>query len=118
MSRLRVAEYLNIDLDTQHWCCVVCGHDLGSARHNYKEACLVAARDPREIHHPGIEAKDGFVGFAPDPAWCRIVEFYCPGCATLMEAEYLPPGHPITHDIAIDLDSLVKRFGTAAKEGT
>ncbi len=116
MSVLRVAEYLNVDLATRHWHCVVCNHDLGSAERNYKESCLVAARDPREVHNPGIEAKNGFVGLAPNPAWCRIVEFYCPGCVTLMEAEYLPPGHPITHDIALDLDSLERRFGSAAQE--
>ena len=27
-----------------------------------------------------------------------------------METEYLPPGHPITHDIEIDLDSLKERL--------
>jgi acetophenone carboxylase len=27
-----------------------------------------------------------------------------------VETEYLPPGHPITHDIEIDLDALKKRI--------
>jgi acetophenone carboxylase len=40
----------------------------------------------------------------------RIVEFYCPGCGTQIETEYLPPGHPITHDIEIDLEALKKRL--------
>jgi acetophenone carboxylase len=40
----------------------------------------------------------------------RIVEFYCPGCGVQMETEYLPPGHPITDDIEIDLDSLRARL--------
>jgi len=40
----------------------------------------------------------------------RIVEFYCPGCGTQVETEYLPPGHPITHDIEIDLDTLKQRL--------
>jgi acetone carboxylase gamma subunit len=31
---------------------------------------------------------------------------FCPGCATLIEVEYLPPGHPITHDLEIDIDAL------------
>ena len=117
MNRVRVAEYLNIDLSTRHWHCVVCVHDLGPAERNYKESCLVAARDPREIHDPGHDAPGAVAGFSPNPDWCRIVEFYCPGCATLLEVEYLPPGHPITHDIAIDLDALEQRFGANAKEG-
>jgi acetone carboxylase gamma subunit len=37
------------------------------------------------------------------------VEFYCPGCAALLECEYLPPGHPLTHDIELDIDALRAR---------
>jgi len=48
--------------------------------------------------------------FDPDPMWVRIVEFYCPNCGTQMETEYLPPGHPITWDIEIDLDGLKARL--------
>jgi len=39
----------------------------------------------------------------------QIVEFYCPSCGTQIETEYLPPGHPITHDVELDLDSLKER---------
>jgi acetophenone carboxylase len=38
------------------------------------------------------------------------VEIYCPGCGTQVETEYLPPGHPITWDIEMDLDSLKERL--------
>ena len=34
--------------------------------------------------------------YAPDPKWCRIIEFYCPGCGTMIENEYVPPGLPLT----------------------
>jgi len=47
---------------------------------------------------------------APDRDWCRIVEFYCPGCAVLMEVEYLPPGHPLTRDIELDIDAMKARY--------
>lgn len=100
----RITECLDIDLDTGMWHCNRCGGVLTSARNNYKEGCLVYERDPREIHHPRVEGFD--FSFAPDPEWCRIVEFYCPHCGTMIEVEYLPPGHPITHDIEPDLDSL------------
>ncbi|MGH8596725.1 MAG: acetone carboxylase subunit gamma, partial [Gammaproteobacteria bacterium] len=53
---------------------------------------------------------EGEYSFAPDPAWARIIEFYCPHCGRQIETEYLPPGHPITHDIELDLDSLRERL--------
>ena len=105
--RLRITEYLDIDLDREQLLCERCGRVLGSARESYKKGCLLYARDPREIHPPIVE---GNFSFAPDPLWVRIVEFYCPGCGTQVETEYLPPGHPITHDIEIDLDTLNQRI--------
>jgi acetone carboxylase gamma subunit len=111
--RRQITEYLEIDLDREQWACTRCGHSLGDARRSYKEGCLVRERDPREIHRPIIE---GDYTFAPDPAWCRILEFICPGCATLVEVEYLPPGHPVTHDIELDVDALKARAG--AQEAT
>ncbi|MGB9242951.1 MAG: acetone carboxylase subunit gamma [Candidatus Acidiferrales bacterium] len=106
-NRLRVTEYLDLDLDREKWLCNRCGHVIGPARENYKRGCLLYDRDPREIHPPLVP---GSFSFSPDPLWVRIVEFYCPGCGTQVETEYLPPGHPITHDIEIDLDSLKERL--------
>jgi acetophenone carboxylase len=110
-ARIRVTEYLDLDLDSEQWICNRCGHKLGPARDNYKRGCLLYDRDPREIHSPIVE---GQYSFAPDPLWVRIVEFYCPGCGTQIETEYLPPGHPITRDIDIDLDSLKQRLKNGA----
>jgi len=106
-NRLRVTEYLDLDLDRELWMCNRCGRSLGAARDNYKKGCLVHARDPREIH-PTIVP--GAFNFSPDPMWVRIVEFYCPGCGTQVETEYLPPGHPITHDIEMDVTQLKERL--------
>ena len=108
MDDVRVTEYLDLSLDTQRWRCHVCAHDLGPAEENFKKGCLVHARDPSEIHRPLIEDPD--FTFAPDPDWVQIVEFYCPGCATQIETEYLPPGHPITHDVEIDVPRLRARI--------
>jgi len=109
-TRRRITEYLDLDLRSERWSCNRCSADLGSARANYKEGCLIAARDPREVHPPMVEGDEEAYTFAPDPDWCRIVEFYCPGCGTLIETEYLPPGHPITHDIELDIDSMRRRL--------
>ena len=106
-KKRRITEYLDIDLEKELWTCNRCGQELISARENYKKGCLVYERDPHEIHRPII---DGKFTFAPDPQWCRIIEFYCPGCGVMVENEYLPPGHPVTCDIELDIDKLKKKF--------
>jgi acetophenone carboxylase len=105
--RIRITEYLDLDLDHDQWSCNRCGRVLGPASENYKKGCLLYDRDPREIHKAIVE---GPYSFAPDPQWVRIVEFYCPQCGTQVDTEYLPPGHPITWDIEIDLNSLKARL--------
>lgn len=106
-NRVRVTEYLDLDVQRERWLCNRCGRDIGPARENYKKGCLLHDRDPREIHPPIVS---GEFNFSPDPLWVRIVEIYCPGCGTQIETEYLPPGHPITWDIEFDLDSLKERL--------
>jgi acetophenone carboxylase len=107
----QVTENLDVDLDRLEWCCHHCGHPLGSAHENYKKGCLIAQRSPHEIWQPLVDEKHSF---SYDPGWARLVEFYCPGCAVMMDVEMLPPGHPITHDIELDLGELVRR---ARKDG-
>ncbi|MFH1150745.1 MAG: acetone carboxylase subunit gamma [Actinomycetota bacterium] len=114
MGRRRITEYLDIDLETESWCCNRCGRELIGARENYKKGCLVAERDPREVHPPLFEGK---YTRSPDPEWCRIIEFYCPGCGIMIENEYLPPGHPITHDIELDIESLKAKHADATTGG-
>lgn len=111
-----ITEYLAIDLDRERWHCRVCAQDLGNARGPYKEALLVYDRDPREIHRPKIDPERYEFTYAPDPAWCRIIEYYCPGCGTQIECEYLPPGHPLTlDDLILDIDSLKARHRASAE---
>ncbi len=105
--KIHIAEYLELDVDSERWHCRSCGHDIGTARENYKRGLLVYDRDPSEVHRPLIEGK---YTFSPNPEWIRILEFYCPGCGRQVETEYLPRGHPITHDTEIDVDSLKRRL--------
>ncbi|HUE35633.1 MAG TPA: acetone carboxylase subunit gamma [Mycobacterium sp.] len=109
MAVLRFAEYVDADLDTERWLCHSCGHDLGDVRDDYKRGLLVAERDPSEIHNPGIE---GQYTFAPNGEWIRIIEFYCPSCGRQVESEYLPPGHPLTRDTELDVDSIKQRLAS------
>jgi acetone carboxylase gamma subunit len=108
-ERIRFTESLDLDMNDECWYCHSCNTRLISARENYKHGCLVAERSPREIHAPIIT---GEYTFAPDEKWVRIIEFYCPSCSRQIESEYLPPGHPITHDIELDLDSLRNRLNS------
>jgi acetone carboxylase gamma subunit len=112
--RADITEYLAIDLDTERWLCRVCDQDLAGARENYKTGLLVYDRDPREVHRPILDPSYEFT-FSPDPDWCRIIEYYCPQCATLVEVEYLPPGHPLTNDIELDIDALKARHSIAVE---
>lgn len=104
-ERMQITEALDIDVEKGFWCCNRCGADLISAEENYKKGCLIAERNPLEVHRPIIDKE---FNYAPHPEWCRIIEFYCPGCGVMFDAEYLPPGHPITHDIELDLEKLKK----------
>lgn len=112
-QEVNITEYLKIDLSSERWKCRCCNHEIAPARQNYKTGLLVCERDPREVHDSIIDPSYEYT-FAPDPTWCRIVEFYCPECATMIEVEYLPPGHPLTHDIELDIDSLKVRHAAEA----
>jgi acetone carboxylase gamma subunit len=105
--RVRITEYLDVDLERGMWCCNRCGVDIAPAERPYKVGCLLHERDPREIHPP--IGDDPHYNWSFDPEWVRIVEFYCPGCGTLIETEYLPPGHPVTWDIQLDLEALRRK---------
>lgn len=113
--KTNMTEYLAIDLDKELWCCRVCDHEIFSARENYKRGLLVYNRDPREIHKPIINPELYEFTFSPDPEWVRILEYYCPNCATQVEVEYLPPGHPPAYDMEFDIDSLKERY--SARKG-
>ena len=102
MNLRPITESLSIDLDAERWVCRRCDHDIGDARQDYKRGLVLRARDPKEIHSSGLDVPRLY----PDPDWCLVVEMFCPSCAVLIEVEYLPPGHPLTHDIDLDIDAL------------
>jgi acetophenone carboxylase len=109
--KIRFTEYLDLDLGDESWRCHDCGTRISSAHDNYNTGCLVADRDPTEIHPNIIKAE---YSFGPDPLWVRLLEFYCPECGRQIETEYLPPGHPVTHDIEVDVASLKARLASGA----
>jgi acetone carboxylase gamma subunit len=110
--KVLITEYLRINLDTEMWECRVCDHKIGPARNNYKEGLLVYDRNPVEIHKPLLDPTLYKNTFAPNPEWCAILEYYCPDCGTMVEAEYIVPGHPPVHDIELDIDALKLQWAT------
>lgn len=107
--KVRITEYLDIDLKRELWMCNRCDEDLGPARENYKEFMLVYARDPKTVHHPHLDPEKYRYTMSADKEWVRILEFYCPICSVMIETEYLPPGHPITRDMELDVDALKRK---------
>ena len=108
--KVLITENLRIDLDTDMWECRHCDKVLISARDNYKRGLLVYDRDPREVHKPLLDAEKYTRTYAPDPTWCRLIEYYCPQCGTMMEVEYLPPGHPPLRDMEFDIDAMKEQW--------
>ena len=109
MSRAKkvfVTAALAIDLQREVWECTRCAQTLGSAREPYKHGLNVRDRAPSDVHAPILDPDQYDFTFAPDPKWCRLLEYYCPNCGLLVEAEYLVPGHPPTQDIEFDIDAL------------
>jgi len=104
--RVLITENLRIDLESEMWECRHCEVELISARDNYKRGLLVYDRDPGEIHRPLLDPEKYERTYSPNPGWCRLLEYYCPKCGTMMETEYLPPGHPPVRDIELDIDEL------------
>ncbi|SEQ38232.1 Acetone carboxylase gamma subunit [Solimonas aquatica] len=113
--RVLITENLRIDLDSELWECRHCGKALISARENYKRGLLVYNRDPREIHKPLLDPAKYALTYSPNPDWCRILEYYCPRCGSMIETEYLPPGHPPVHDIQLDIDALKAQWRDRAE---
>ena len=111
--KVRITEYLEIDVKREKWVCERCGHLLIDASENYKKGCLVAEKPFEEVHPAMVEGQA--YSFSPDPEYVRLLEFYCPGCGIMIENEYLPPGHPITHDIQLDIDALKKATGQGGR---
>jgi len=110
-TKRQITEYLDIDLEKELWCCNRCGYELISAGENYKKGCRVYIRkDLDTIYNSPVK---GPFSFAPEATWAMLVEFYCPGCGVMVENEMLPPGHPVTHDIELDIDALKEKYLTS-----
>jgi acetone carboxylase, gamma subunit len=75
----------------------LCGHEFGDYHNNWKEEALVYERPPQD--------GEIFLGTrGADPEWQVLREFYCPGCAVLLDVEPVPVGYPFVFNFLPDLD--------------
>ncbi len=80
-----------------------CGYEFGDYRVNWKLNSLIYVRDTAE------KRKEIYPGFEmPDPAWCQIREYYCPGCGSQLEVEAVPRGCPADFEFLPDLDTFYR----------
>ncbi len=77
-----------------------CGHEFGDYRENWKLKSLIYVRDTEE------KLDEVFFGpRKPDPGFCEVREYFCPGCGTQLEVETLPVGYPAIFDFLPDIDA-------------
>jgi len=83
-----------------------CGHEFGDYRTNWKTEANVRVKTSLEefeqVYYPAAAA--------PEPEWNEIREFYCPGCATQLAVEIVPPGYPLIFEFLPDIDRLYRDF--------
>ena len=82
-----------------------CGYEYGDYRENWKLKALIHVRESKEelkeiYPYPG----------GPDPEYCEIREYYCPGCGTQLQVETVPYGYPVVFDFLPDLDSFYREW--------
>jgi acetone carboxylase gamma subunit len=82
-----------------------CGYEYGEYRENWKLKALIHVMESKEelkevYPYPG----------SPDPEYCEIREYYCPGCGTQLQVETVPYGYPVVFDFLPDLDSFYREW--------
>jgi acetone carboxylase gamma subunit len=83
----------------------LCGCELGDYRDNWKLKVLIHVRnsveDFKEIYPDPL---------IPDPNWCEIREFICPGCGSLLDVDVVPPGYPIIKEFEPDIETFYTKW--------
>lgn len=81
-----------------------CGHEFGDYRVNWKLYSLIYVRDSVE------SLEEIYPVDRPDPEWCQIREYYCPGCGSQLEVEAMPKGAPPDFEFLPDLDGFYREW--------
>lgn len=102
---LPLGEHLNIvEKEGKYITKCDCRYEFGDYRINWKLNALIRVLDTREKLLEVYEDSPGL----PDPELCDVREFYCPGCARLLEVEAVAKGYPIVFDFLPDLEAFYR----------
>jgi acetone carboxylase gamma subunit len=83
----------------------LCGYELGDYKENWKLKVLIRVRRTLE------EFKEIYpYPLVPDPNWCEIREFICPGCGALLDVDAVPPGYPIIKEFEPDIETFYTKW--------
>jgi len=82
-----------------------CSHEFGDYRKNWKTKALIYVRDTEEKLEAVWRGPR-----QPDPEKNEVREFYCPGCATQLEVDAVPPGYPILINFLPDLEAFYEEW--------
>jgi N-methylhydantoinase B len=81
--------------DSLRFTCTECGNDLADARGNYKDGCRFSDRPLEETNMLAVAPEQ----WVDAPVVLR--EFYCPGCATILDSEMTSRGAPSLRDTTL-----------------
>lgn len=102
---MRVHEYLEVDENMKCYC-IKCGHIFCSVDDDYKKYCKRAELTGEDC---GVES------YLHDHRFVQYIEYYCPGCFTLMSQEQAPAGSEPVPDFKYDPNELRKFIDKGGK---
>ena len=80
-----------------------CCYEYGDYRVNWKLMALIDVLETEQ------ELDKIYPGFGkPNPEYCEIRRYFCPGCGAQLEVEAVPRGYPMIFDFLPDLDTFYK----------
>ena len=86
---------LRKESDGLHYACTKCATDLGHARGNYKDGCVLETADI-SASNPNIGDWKRYIDDRPE-----FRQFFCPGCGSLIENEIAREGEELLRDIEL-----------------
>ena len=95
---MRVHEYLEVNKDMKSFC-LKCGHVFCDVNDDYKKYCKRAEWTGDDY---GVEI------YLHDHRFVLYIEYYCPGCFTLLSQEQSPSGSKPVPDFIYDPKELRK----------
>jgi len=105
-EKLKPHEYLEVNKNMD-LVCVKCGHLFCKPNDNYKNYCKRSEMTGQDY---GVDS------YLHDHRFVVYIEYYCPGCYTLLSQEQRPPGSKPIPDFIYDMEE-IEKFMEMEKRG-